>query len=321
MKGGLIMKRNVIVKALLDIAILTLYLMLMFARGFGALFHEVVGIGIGVLFVIHILLNLTTTKGLIKSVKSGKAKVDRVLLALSDLLLIVCMPIVIITGVLIAKELFIMPFMIPWQLIFTAHNVLSYVCLGLMSFHLLFHGKYLVGIFKKLPTLSGGEAAAALVRFAAGAAAAAVLYVGVVVYKDSPDEMPPMLDNSHNKISDTATQYNTTVPSSSVVIIEKSEQVITEDNDTEVITQPQLTNPPSLEDYLSMLFCERLSQTLPADKSALRQGRRAGRAGKRRVCANVRRGIIFCYYSIKRSCGSSATAFFNSSFFSFSIAT
>lgn len=33
MKGGLIMKRNVIVKVLLDIAILTLYLMLMFARG------------------------------------------------------------------------------------------------------------------------------------------------------------------------------------------------------------------------------------------------------------------------------------------------
>ena len=33
MKCGLIMKRNVIVKVLLDIAILTLYLMLMFARG------------------------------------------------------------------------------------------------------------------------------------------------------------------------------------------------------------------------------------------------------------------------------------------------
>ena len=31
MKGGLIMKRNVIVNVLLDIAILTLYLMLMFA--------------------------------------------------------------------------------------------------------------------------------------------------------------------------------------------------------------------------------------------------------------------------------------------------
>ncbi|MGN0115762.1 MAG: cytochrome b/b6 domain-containing protein [Acutalibacteraceae bacterium] len=261
------MKRNVVIKILLDIAMLVLYLMLMFARGFGGLFHEVVGIGIGVLFVIHILLNFTMTKGLIKSVKSGKAKADRVLLALSDLLLTVCMPIVIVTGVLIAKELFIMPFSIPWQLIFTVHNVLSYVCLGLMAFHVLFHGKYLIGVFKKLPTLSGREAAAALSRFAAGAAAAAVLYVGVVAYKERTEEVPPILDNSQNKISDTAPQYSVVAPSSSAVITEamtnddsyviteKAEQVVTEDNETEVITQPQPTNPPSLEDYLSTLFC------------------------------------------------------------------
>lgn len=265
------MKRNVIVKVLLDVAMLALYLMLMFVRGFGALFHEVVGIGIGVLFVVHILLNLTMTKGLIKSVKSGKAKADRVLLALSDLLLIVCMPIVIITGILIAKELFVMPFMIPWQALFTVHNVLSYVCLGLMALHLLLHGKYLVGIFKKLPTLSGREAVAALGRFAAGAAEAAVLYVGVVAYKERTEEVPPILDNSQNKISDTAPQYSVVVPSPSTAITqpiaaeqtddvtaaitEKSEQVVTENNETEVITQPQPTNPPSLEDYLSTLFC------------------------------------------------------------------
>lgn len=255
MKGRLNMKRNVVIKILLDVAMFALYLMLMFARGFGGLFHEVVGIGIGMMFVIHILLNLTMTKGLIKSVKSGKAKADRVMLALSDLMLIVCMPIIIVSGVLIAKELFIMPFMIPWQPIFTVHNVLSYVCLGLMAFHLLFHGKYLVGIFKKLPTLTGREAASALGRFAAGAAAAAVLYVGVVAYKERIEEVPPILDNSQNKISDTAPQYSVVVPSSSAVISEKSEQVITEDNETEVITQPQPINPPSLEEYLSKLFC------------------------------------------------------------------
>lgn len=264
------MKRNVIVKVLLDIAIFTLYLMLMFARGFGALFHEVVGIGIGVLFVVHILLNLSMTKGLIKSVKSGKAKADRMLLALSDLLLAVCMPIVIVSGVLIAKELFVMPFVLPWQPIFTVHNVLSYVCLGLMAFHVLLHGKYLVGIFKKLPALSGRDAAAALGRFAAGVAAAAVLYVGVVVYKDSVDETPPITDDN-STVSDNLPQYSVVVPSSSAaitepltalptdgnsaVITEKSEQTATENGVPEVLTQPQPTNPPSLEDYLSKLIC------------------------------------------------------------------
>lgn len=262
------MKRSVVVKILIDISMLVLYLMLMFVRGFGGLFHEIVGIGIGVLFVTHILLNRSMTKGLIKSVKSGKAKSERVMLALSDLLLAVCMPIVIVSGILIAKDLFMIPFDIPWQLIFTVHNVLSYVCLGLMAFHLFLHGKYLIGVFKKLPTLSSREAIAAFGRFAVGAVAAAVLYVSLYVYKDRTDDMYQIIENDQNDISVQAPQYSD-APSSSAavtevitetneagdtVVNEKAQQTVNSDK-SEVITHPQPTNPPSLEEYLSNLFC------------------------------------------------------------------
>ena len=145
-----------------------------------------------------------------------------------------------------------------------------------MAFHILFHGKYLIGVIKKLPTMSGREAAAAFGRFAAGAAAAAVLYVGVTVYKNRTDETPPTLDVDKNTVIDNLPQFSETVPysknDSSISAatdepptnaaanddsarITEAAQTIAQNDVTEAITQPQADNPPSLEDYLSNLFC------------------------------------------------------------------
>lgn len=147
------------------------YLMLMFARGAGEFFHEAAGIGIGILFIIHILLNLSMTKGLFRSVNNRKAKPVRIIQFISDILLMICMPVVIITGILIARELLVIDSGLPWELIFTIHNVLSYVCLGVMAVHLLLHLKYLVGVCTKFPLLLKGAALkSALIRFGAGAA-------------------------------------------------------------------------------------------------------------------------------------------------------
>lgn len=174
------MKRTTMFKILLDAAMLCLYLLLMFGQGLGGFFHEAAGLGIGMLFVLHVLLNRSMTKGLMASVRSGRASPGRWGLLLSDLVLTLCMPVVIVTGALIAKELFLVPAELDWAAITTAHTVLSYVCLGAMGLHLLLHGKYLVGVMKKIPAAFGsGEMGAALFRFAGGAALAAVLYGGL----------------------------------------------------------------------------------------------------------------------------------------------
>ena len=70
---GIIMNRKVIVKIFLDIVMLVLYALLMFAQGLGGFFHETVGLGIGILFIIHVALNIPMIKGLFKAVKSGNA--------------------------------------------------------------------------------------------------------------------------------------------------------------------------------------------------------------------------------------------------------
>ena len=136
------------------------------AQGLGGFFHETVGLGIGILFIIHIVLNIPMIKGIFKAAQCANPKAEKVILLISDMALTVCMPIVIVTGALIARELFSVNSGIPWQLLFDVHNVLSYVCLGIMVLHLLMHAKYLVGVFKKLPS-SGAEMKSAVCRFSA----------------------------------------------------------------------------------------------------------------------------------------------------------
>ncbi len=139
------MKRNII-KIFIDIILIILYTFLMFGQSLGGFFHETVGIGIGILFVIHFTLNRSMIKGLLKSVTGGNSK--KIILLVSDIILTICMPIVIITGMLIARKLFVIHPGISWRRLFELHNVLSYVCLGVMILHILLHAKYLLGVFK-----------------------------------------------------------------------------------------------------------------------------------------------------------------------------
>ena len=60
---------------------------------------------------------------------------------MSDVMLCIGMPVVIVTGILMAKELFLFDLDLPWDLIFTFHNVCSYICLGAIAAHIVLHGK------------------------------------------------------------------------------------------------------------------------------------------------------------------------------------
>lgn len=177
------------------------------------------------------------------------------------------MPIVILTGGLIAKELFVIKSDISRELIFNIHNVLSYMCLGIMLLHTLLHGKYLVGVFKKFPSaISGGEAKSALFRFSAGAAAAVVLYSSLAVFKTISDKQEYLEntdsenshDNSRETFSETADESersnNTQIGSS--VTSDEYNSSISESSDAESSkSQPEPTSTPTLEEYLSRLVC------------------------------------------------------------------
>lgn len=263
------MKRNVIIKILIDVTMIILYIMLMFVQGLGGFFHETVGLGIGILFVIHILLNYSMIKGLFLSVRKGNSKNLKKILLASDIILTICMPIVIITGIFIAKELFVIQSDFSWTLLFNIHNVLSYVCLGIMVLHILLHAKYLLGVFKKLPSsLSGKEMKSALCRFSAGAFAAVILYSSLAVYKhmsnkqDYSSQRDP--NNDKNSVSTAPTNNSDVYTEQTLPLIEESSIAENDDDNASItensydgssITKVETAPPPTLEEYLSGLRC------------------------------------------------------------------
>lgn len=187
------MKHRTFLKLLIDVAMCIVYLMLMFADGVGDFFHEAVGIGIGALFIIHILLNRSMTKGLIATVRAGSGGIRKRLLLASDLILFNGMPLVIFTGILIAKELFVLRIGLPWKLIFLLHKYASYGCLAALCLHVLMHARYLAGVVRKLPSMEKKELRTALCRFGAGAAVSVALYLALVLCIPSGNKTAPQL--------------------------------------------------------------------------------------------------------------------------------
>lgn len=262
------MNRKVIVKIFLDIVMLVLYALLMFAQGLGGFFHETVGLGIGILFIIHVVLNIPMIKGLFKAVQYANLKAEKMILLISDIALTVCMPIVIVTGALMAKELFVVNSGISWQLLFDVHNILSYVCLGIMVLHLLMHAKYLVGVFKKLPS-SGTEMRSAVCRFSAGAAAGVVLYTSLAVFKNYTDKditnnqylpdkntvsAPSVISQPNSSVNESAPD-NDKITESIAESAPDNDKISDSTTSESISESTETTPPPSVEEYLSSLIC------------------------------------------------------------------
>lgn len=257
------MKYKTILKLLIDIAMFVVYLMLMFAEGAGCFFHEAAGIGIGVLFIIHIILNLSMTKGLVSSIMKRSGNRSRKLLFLSDLILFIGMPIVILTGVLIAKKLFVLNIELPWQVLFSLHKVSSYICLAAICLHISMHAKYLVGVLKKIPSMEKKELWSAFYRFGAGATIAVILYFSMSLlisngnnrkmhistpHRDSSQAdtvTRPKKSETTNNVTETGTSFSESISSDSEN--EKESEQPTSEVISEVI--------PTLEEYLENLHC------------------------------------------------------------------
>lgn len=277
------MKRTTIVKLLIDVTMTVLYLLLMFAGGLGGFFHEIAGIGFCVIYIVHILLNRPMTRGLFKGVKSTSRKPDRVILLISDIVMMICMPIVVLTGILIARELFVIDIGLPWDFIFSLHNALSYVCLGTMALHLVLYAKYLIGVFKKLPSVNGREVRSALYRFGAGAAAAVTIYFSVYSVINGNMTNEPLASAGKNNNTPKPTEPVATAPTTEVLTQEQTisttlpitedyfantegdvtdeqiemttQQVVEEETQIEPVTEEETEKIPSLEEFLSGMNC------------------------------------------------------------------
>lgn len=167
------MNTKKIFKLLLDMTMLVLYILLMFGYDISPFFHESMGIGIGVLFIIHILLNAKETRGLARATAKS-ASLKPKLFFYTDCILVLSMLVTIISGIAISQVIFSFN-AIPF--VESVHNASAYAALVILACHSALHLKYVSGVIRNSARLRPSGLAKALRRYSAVAAIAVTAYV------------------------------------------------------------------------------------------------------------------------------------------------
>lgn len=144
-----------IMKIIFDIIMLLLVLMIYSVSATGVLFHEIAGLIIFLLFVIHILYNrkwiVQVQKRMFDTTFSKKSKV----LYITDILIFLMFLVSGISGILISKEVFKFGFVYIWRYV---HIISSAICLLLLGVHIGLHRNMIINIIRKyihLPIVIG----------------------------------------------------------------------------------------------------------------------------------------------------------------------
>lgn len=161
------MKRKQKLKIVIDIAMTLLFLVLMAYHITGERLHEWLGMTLFILFLVHHILNRNWYRGLFK----GKYTASRILMAAVNFLLFAAMIGMMISGILLSREVFGFLHLRAGMFGRRLHMISTAWGFCLMAVHVGLHWGMVVGMAKKLP-VKGKRAGAA----ARGAAILLVLY-------------------------------------------------------------------------------------------------------------------------------------------------
>lgn len=137
------MKKKSIIKMIVDILMLILMILEYSKIYTGQLLHEIFGITLLGLFVIHNILNINFYKALFK----GKYNSQRIITTITDLAFLLCMLFTIILGIPISDKVFKFLGLNRNMLIRKLHTIFGYWGLVILSIHLGLHFKM---IFSKI---------------------------------------------------------------------------------------------------------------------------------------------------------------------------
>ena len=205
------MKAKSVIKIILDLALVGLFVILLFAYKTGLPFHEIMGISISLFVILHITLNWKwvsrVSKNLYSKIKLSfhkivlsykgnqssdnmpfegrqthkeiSAKTKTFWMYVLDFGVLFGLILIVVTGILISQVLF--PGGLFNEFLFQLHRWTAYVTVGLMGIHLLLHWKYLASMFKAILTkLKSPTVSQALSESFAVLMVVALVYTGVV---------------------------------------------------------------------------------------------------------------------------------------------
>jgi len=261
-------------KYILDLIMTIVMILLMKIAFVGILWHELIGLGIFFLFVIHNILNFKFFKTVFKKFFSSSMKMKIKLGIVLDIILSLVVTGIIITGIMISKEIF------PFGYIgFTSslHHSLSYLSIILISVHIGLHWQEIMGGFRKLFRL---KTLSKLRTYSLRVVTIFIVIFGIKgsFNQDLSGKLLEVVKSSDNKIAKENQVEGYSNTGSSIVEESKINQYKNhngngnddgDDKDDKKVISSTDTNtttttaPVSLQEYLSKLHCNGCSKHCP----------------------------------------------------------
>lgn len=266
------MKRQT-VKIILDVVMTVLFILLMDTVATGLLWHEILGLGICVLFTVHKLLNgkwiAQVTRRFFDKKLPGKTKVLYVL----DWLLLLGMGGCMVTGILMSEYIFPGLQVSDFYRMSMLHASFAYSTLIILSVHIGFHWKCLLEAFRKMFRLPKVKKAGSIVLHLS---AAIMVLLGI---KNSVQQnigsiiLQPLSQEDEN---DTQTYADTeaAITTESTTYLSQN----TAGNIQQITDSTQAEDTPTLEEYLGSLVCTACSRHCSLLYPACGKGRAQARA-------------------------------------------
>lgn len=145
------MKKINFIKFALDLVMGIVFALLFNTRVLGGMnFHEIAGLAIGFAILVHVLLNWKWVKNVTLSIFNKKLALKTRIGYVLNILLLLDMLVIIISGLFISKVLF--PSLRMQSSFFNraSHTSASYIALVLIGIHLGLHWKWVVNVTKKI---------------------------------------------------------------------------------------------------------------------------------------------------------------------------
>lgn len=228
-------------KIIIDIVMTIIFLLLMWLDGTGVLWHELLGLYVGLMFIIHLVLNRDWIKAVTLRFSKAKRKIKGMYVL--NVLLLIDILAIVISGVLISQILFLDWFSVDLLLWSTIHHIASYFGLVLIAVHIGLHWKMIMCVFCKLFKI---KQESPLRKFCLRVAAGALAVAGIrsCFSTELWENVVPLYADRETTLSASGAK------------------VYLSPSITQVVTTT-VADIPTLQEYLSKLFCNGCSRHCP----------------------------------------------------------
>lgn len=230
-----------------------LFILLLDTSITGIQIHELIGIGIFVLFIIHKLLNYKWIVAVTKNIFGKKTKLKTRIMYIMDVLILIAVTLTVLSGIFISKSLFTWITVSNTAFWKTIHSPVAYLSFILISIHLGLHWQYIMAAFRIMFKINKESVARKrILRIFA-------LILAIAGIKSSIENniagkiVTPLLSGSSNTESQKET-VSTSNASSTQTVTSASDNTTSTDS-TQTVSSTQTTSTQTLEQYLGSLYC------------------------------------------------------------------